>query len=179
MNPQEVADKLKELTGLNIFKNTRRREYVEIRAVFFHILRHKHRLTLRGIQDIFEQNGKKINHATIVHSLKEYDVYCRANKDLDKINDMFPIKSMPKVEIKTAVQQISIIRKLHKEIDNLTYQLKRKSNDVTPLHKLVSKIPKERQSEAKERIELMIKGWDWKYEDKCEIIGGFNSVEAY
>lgn len=179
MNPQEVADKLKELTGLNIFKNTRRREYVELRAVFFHILRHKHRFTLRGIQEICEKNGKTINHATIVHSLKEYDMYCKANKDLDKINDMFPIKSMPKVEIKNAIEQISVIRKLHKEIDNLTYQLKCKSNNLTPLHKLVNKIPKERQSEAMERIELMIKGWDWKYEDKCEIIGGFNSVEAY
>ena len=155
MNPQEVADKLNELTGLIIFKNTRRREYVELRAVFFHILKHKHRLTLRGIQDVCEQNGKTINHATILHSLNEYDMYCKANKDLDKINDMFPIKSMPKVEIKTAVQQISVIRKLHKEIENLTYQLKRKSNDTTPLHKLVSQIPKERQSEAMERIETL------------------------
>ena len=179
MNEKEIATKIYELTGLDVFRNTRRREYIEMRSLYCYILRHKHNKTFEAIKEIMIQNGKTSDHATILHAVKKYKEYCKYNKDLEKINDLFPVKELPKVNITKAVEQISVIRKLQKQISALEYELERKRNDLTPLHKLVNKIPKEKENEALERIKLMIDSWNWKYEDKCQIIGGYNSVEAY
>ena len=40
-NPQEIGDKVSRIVGLNIFENTRKRDYVESRALVVFLLREK------------------------------------------------------------------------------------------------------------------------------------------
>ena len=41
LKPIEIANKIIELSGINIFENTRKREYVEMRALLCYLLREK------------------------------------------------------------------------------------------------------------------------------------------
>lgn len=69
---------------LDIFKNTRKREYVEARAVFYYYLNTYKRMRLTDIVNAVEKNtGWKPNHATILHSIKNYPIYSKYNKDLE------------------------------------------------------------------------------------------------
>ena len=179
MNEIEIAKKIEELTGINVFKNTRKREYVEMRSLYCYILRKKYRKTFESISDIMQKNGKKSDHSTIVHAVTMYKQYEKNNKDLQIINDLFTVKGMPKIDVTNAIHQISIIEELKGEVKTLKYKLKQYKDNVKPLHKLIDSIPTERQEEAYKRIDLMIKSWSWKYEDKCEVISGYNSIEAY
>ena len=66
----------------NIFKKTRRREYVDARRILFYILRNNFLLTYFEIGRI-----SKRDHATIIHAIKDFD-YIISNEgtltDLDK-----------------------------------------------------------------------------------------------
>ncbi len=41
LKPIEIANKIKEFSGIDIFKNTRQRNYVEYRALIANILRNR------------------------------------------------------------------------------------------------------------------------------------------
>tara|TARA_R110000744_G_scaffold145383_3_gene257989 strand:+ start:230 stop:655 length:426 start_codon:yes stop_codon:yes gene_type:complete len=69
---------------LDLFKHTRKREYVEARAVFYYYLHTYCRMRLTDIvNEVAKETGWKPNHATILHAIKNYPVYVRFNKDLE------------------------------------------------------------------------------------------------
>tara|TARA_R110000796_G_scaffold10042_3_gene33669 strand:- start:4036 stop:4512 length:477 start_codon:yes stop_codon:yes gene_type:complete len=71
--------------GLKLFKNTRKREYVEARAVFIYYLYNYCNLRLTDIVNaISKHSGRTFNHATILHSIKNYEVYTRYNTYLEE-----------------------------------------------------------------------------------------------
>ena len=92
----QIAEKLIKLSKLNIFKIIRKIEYVEVRSLLNHILYNHKRMTFYQIVNFYKKNGWDINHATLIHSLRNYDIYKRYNKDLivwqesiiDSINQM-------------------------------------------------------------------------------------------
>lgn len=103
-----------EMNLNDIFKKTRKREYVDARRIFFYMLRNKFLLTYYEIGNI-----SKRNHATIIHSLKTFEYI--VEKDI-VLNNIFQkaleetelIISMPKITKKE--QLIRKIEKLNKEL---------------------------------------------------------------
>lgn len=77
-------DEIETLSGLKIFEKTRRRETVEIRSLFYTVLRKFYRFNLREIQEYGEEYDYYITHASVIHSLKSFDVYKTYNKNLDE-----------------------------------------------------------------------------------------------
>jgi hypothetical protein len=66
-------EELKKITEIkfnikDLFRNTRKREYVYARAVFFSLAR---KVTFRSYEDI--ANFANRNHATVIHSVKLYN----------------------------------------------------------------------------------------------------------
>ena len=55
---KKIGDSVKEVSGLNIFDNTRRRDYVELRALVCYVLRKKLRIGLTNIASYFQSEGK-------------------------------------------------------------------------------------------------------------------------
>lgn len=82
MNYKETADYIQRESGINVFKNTRQREYVEYRALYNYILYKMRGLSLAQVAQTYIDNGKSYNHATVIHSLKMFDVYKRYNHRL-------------------------------------------------------------------------------------------------
>lgn len=83
----ETAEYIKTATGIDVFKNTRQREYVEYRALYNYILYKIKGLSLMKIVRIYQENGKPYNHATVLHSLKMFDIYKTYNHRLLPVLD--------------------------------------------------------------------------------------------
>ncbi len=74
---------IKEVTGLNILRNTRRTEYIEARALFNFILYNTYSWSLHKIALFYKENGKKYDHSTVLHSLRTFDVYRKYSVNLN------------------------------------------------------------------------------------------------
>ena len=65
-----IKDAVEEVTGLKINKNTRQREYVMARCLFYHFARE---LTGRPFAEIGAVTNH--DHSTVLHSLKKFNVH--------------------------------------------------------------------------------------------------------
>ena len=82
---EQIANEIIMLSKLNIFDNTRKREYVEARALLCYILRKHKKMTYREITEFFCENNKPINHATIIHYIKNFESYIKFNRKLNQM----------------------------------------------------------------------------------------------
>jgi hypothetical protein len=84
---KKIANNLSEISKLNPFENTRRREIIEIRSALVKILREYQEMTLNQIASFFTNNNRKMDHSTVLHSLKNYEIYIKYNPKLKKWHD--------------------------------------------------------------------------------------------
>ena len=80
----EITQRLKEIikreTSTDIDVKTRKRETIELRSLYCNVLKElKPNKTLQAIGDTLE-----LNHATVIHSLKNYKMYEEYNPELKK-----------------------------------------------------------------------------------------------
>ena len=103
---------IKDETGLDIFRNTRKREYVEARALFTYMLKTYLGYRLTDIQMIYSKHGYEIHHATLIHAIRNFEpVYVPFNTPLkelyDKAINLFDTKTDFKIRyIKNKVDYI-------------------------------------------------------------------------
>ena len=150
LKPIEIADKIKELSGINIFENTRKRPVVEMRSLLCYLLREKLGMRWTNIALFFRSQGKPINHATVIHSKRLYKLYKKTNKQLEEIEKKFSFRS------DLSVDEIDRVHYLENKCRNLQQRLE------NPLVKLVLDIPAQKHDRAKHDIERIIKSWEWK-----------------
>lgn len=79
-----LADRISELSGVDIFKNTRQARYVESRSLLIFLLYNTKDFRLADIERYFQSKGKNYNHATALYAVRNFDTYRRFNKDLNK-----------------------------------------------------------------------------------------------
>ena len=91
---------IKEVTGLDILVHTRKVEYVEARALFNFILYNTYGLSLHKIALFYNENGKKYDHSTVLHSLRNFDIY---RKYSVKLNDW--LEDIEKTELGEKTKQ--------------------------------------------------------------------------
>tara|TARA_B110000977_G_scaffold35429_1_gene47411 strand:+ start:810 stop:1229 length:420 start_codon:yes stop_codon:yes gene_type:complete len=84
---KKIANNLSEISKLNPFENTRRREIIEIRSALVKILREYQEMTLNQIASFFTNNNRKMDHSTVLFSLKNYEIYIKYNPKLKKWHD--------------------------------------------------------------------------------------------
>jgi len=150
LKPIEIANKIKELSGLDIFKNTRQRKYVEHRSLLATILRNKLLMRWTNIAVFFRSQGKDMDHATVMHSTRQYKMYKKHNKKLEEIENIFTFKSNLNYD------EIDRIHYLENKCNSCETKLKE------PLVKLVRDIPKEKTADVEENIKRLMKAWEWK-----------------
>lgn len=79
---RSLIEEIQLLSGHNIFEATRRREVVEVRSLLYVILKKYYRFSLREIQDLCQEHGYIITHASVIHSLNSFDIYMKYNSNL-------------------------------------------------------------------------------------------------
>lgn len=87
----KVAKQISKLAGFDILKKTRKREYIEARSLLFYVLSKYYEERNCKIMRNVKVGGKPLNHATILHSVKSFEIYRRYNKNLDKWLDAITI----------------------------------------------------------------------------------------
>lgn len=81
----DVIDIVKDIiiteSGVDINQVKRNRNFVEVRSLFFHIVKE-----LSPMQS-FSNIGRSVNkdHATVMFGISQYETYARFNKELDKL----------------------------------------------------------------------------------------------
>lgn len=81
---KKLYKEVKVVTGLDIFKNTRKSSYIEARALFNFILYNTYGFTLAKIAGFYKENNKSYDHATVLHSLKNFEMYRRFSPQVNE-----------------------------------------------------------------------------------------------
>lgn len=99
-------------TGLNVLDPTRKRQYVDARAMACFIMSRNLKLTLTQIGEIFNKN-----HATVLHSLKLfenlYETDYRFKEKFDKIEGIYCNKTPVEEPVDLKDEHIKKIQKLY------------------------------------------------------------------
>jgi hypothetical protein len=118
----QLKKAIQEITGVDINEVTRKRETIEARAIYYKVLKQIDKK--KSLKSIGASVGK--DHATVLHSLKNYDMFEQFNPTLklfrkqimQRLNYATPdILDMTKDEL---IQSLQIdVMKLNDEIANL------------------------------------------------------------
>lgn len=128
MKVERLIREIKKESGIDLFRNTRKREYTETRALFSYFLRNYFGYKLHEIVEIYRKNGYTTHHATILYAVRNYkEVYLPFSRILKDLDEKMYIKFGNHNEVK--------LRTLKMRVDS---------------------IPEERLDEAKRLIEELI-----------------------
>lgn len=128
MKVERLIQEIKKESGIDLFKNTNKRQYVEVRALFSYFLRNYFGFKLQEIVEVYKKNGFSTHHATILYANKNYkEVYLPFSRILKDLDEKMYIKFGNHNEVK--------LRTLKMRVDS---------------------IPEERLDEAKRLIEELI-----------------------
>ena len=156
-NPKEISNKIIELSGINIFTNSRKREFVEHRSLLCYLLREKLLMRWTNIAVFFEAQGKSMTHANAMYLVRNYDVFKSYNKNLNEIENVFIFKS------KFNYDEIDQVHYLENKCNNLIEKNSKLDKQLNaPIVKLVNSIPEESIEKAYTGISNLIKSWKWK-----------------
>lgn len=101
MKVERLIKELKKESGIDFFKNTNKREYVETRALFSYFLRFYFGYKLHEIVEIYRKNGFSTHHATIIYATKNYkNVYVQFSRVLRDLDTKMFIKFGNHQEVK-------------------------------------------------------------------------------
>ena len=150
LKPIDISKKVRELSGINVFVPSRKTEIVEMRSLLCYLLRDKLGMRWTNIARFFESQGKPINHATLIHSRKNYEMYKKTNKKIQEIEKLFSFKST------LTIDEIDRIHYLENKCKNL--QLKFDN----PLVQKIREVTEEKIDEVGKVIDTYIKSLEWK-----------------
>lgn len=116
----EITERLKEIikqeTNTNIDIRTRKREVIELRSLYCNVLKQlKPNKTLQAIGDSIE-----LNHATVIHALKNYKMYEEYNPELKKFKNT--ILSYFTIDNEAELKELSEIEKVKQQLYKLTFE---------------------------------------------------------
>ncbi len=109
----QLKKAIKEVTGVDVNQVSRKREIIEARAIYYKILKQTDKK--KSLQSIGDTVGK--DHATVLHSLKNYDMFEQFNPTLKE----FRKEILSKLNLDTFKSSIDINK--DEEIYNLNLQI--------------------------------------------------------
>lgn len=119
-----IIEAIKKETGIDVTAKCRKRPNVEMKALASFILKRKG-LSLQSI-------GRELNlnHATIIHHLKNYESIKKYNKEVQNLEDLFTDTTTEIIEENKHSELTDIINQKNQEIIYLRSILERKDKDI-------------------------------------------------
>jgi len=130
---KQIAEYLTDISGVNVFENSRKRANVETRSLLTFILRNQFSMGYHDIKRFYESNDKDYDHATAIYSYKSFETHRKYNPKLNKYLDLVLLKLKDKSKLQKAL--------INHIVDNTL------EKDLKKVLKLVDKFP------TKEKIE--------------------------
>ena len=133
----EITERLKEIilkeTDIDVSKNSRKHNIIEARALYFYLVKHfKPKMTL---QEIAESVNK--NHATVIHSLNNYEMYEKFNRDLRSLRNII-VNQMDEENILNTenINELRLeLKKKNLKVSELEIQLEESNLRINKLEK--------------------------------------------
>ena len=98
MKPIEIANKITEISGINLFSKSRKRNVIEHRGLLCYILRDKLKMRWEKIAKFYKAQGWPVNHATLINSYNKWYMY-KTNEDVISILNDFKFVDETQEEI--------------------------------------------------------------------------------
>ena len=143
---KKIKNAVEKVTDLRIDKNTRQREYVMARCLYFHFARE---LTGKPYSEIGATTGH--HHASVLHALKSFDVHYRFSDFFKKsYNELAKILQPTQSAEPIVEEHISLdearekIKTLADANIKLALEIKDLKNNLPNFNKYFDGIPKER-----------------------------------
>ena len=155
LTPIQITDKIKLLSGVNVFEQTRTNDVVEMRSLVCYLLRDKRSMRWTAIAEFFVKNNKSMNHATVIHAVKNYPLYCKHNKKLIQYEKLFTFSNT------LTVDEVNKIKYLESKCNKCEQQLIELSSDDS-LYNHIKDIPDNRKEYIKNKINIWIEEYEWK-----------------
>ena len=137
----KISKHIIDISGIDVFNNSRKREYIEMRSLLTFMLRHHCNMTFHEIKDFYQSKGKRYDHATALHSLKSFETHRRYNRKLDKYFDIVLLRVRNKSKLRKAL------------INHIVDHTKEK--DLKRLLKIVDKL-KDGKEQRKEKTDSIV-----------------------
>ena len=139
----KIAEDIIDISGLDVFDNTRKKEYIQMRSLLTFMLRHHCNMKFTEIRDFYESNGKNYDHATAIHSLRSFETNRKQNPKLDKYFNIVLLRVRNKSKLRKAL--------LSHIIDNT------KAKDLKILLNIVDKLNlKDGKEQTKEKANTLV-----------------------
>jgi|TARA_R100000030_G_scaffold31883_1_gene23430 hypothetical protein len=78
----KIANKIKKITKLDVFENTRKIEIVEVRSLLAFILYKYEKMKLQEIAKFFQSQGKTSSHSSVLHAVNNFETNAQYNKKI-------------------------------------------------------------------------------------------------
>ena len=114
---KNVQELIKQITGIDIFQETRKQEVVEYRAVANVFLNKILGYSLMDVVRWYQSNGKNSHHSTIIFSINNYDIYKKYNKDLEKMFNTLLSSTTSTTSIADLIREVKDLNQ--KELNDL------------------------------------------------------------
>lgn len=163
---KHIIDLVNQETGLDIFRETRRREYVDARTFAVKLLRSELGITTVHIGKLFNKN-----HATIIHGLKLFDDLYETDNDFKttyqriyqkfKLQEPVPVLDEADEKIKKLQNlydnKIKVLNLENSQLKSLKYQ--NESHPYNDIREMIySRLDPKYKKEFKKVVNTMLNG---------------------
>ena len=153
---ERVKNLIKIESGIDVNQKSREREVVEMRAVYYKVLKDVMHLSLTAIA-----RTVNVNHATVIHSLNNFDIWASFNKNMAVTFNNIKITLSSSGDFDGVYEDVLAMRRKIEILEQsnmdlnliITKKLKGKREE---LHNLVDQIPEDKISKAIQRIDALI-----------------------
>ena len=166
----ELLDNFISLTGFNLHSKKRKPEDAYIRCLFYKILNEINGMNDRMIAEFLEAKGRKTNRVSIYQALKKVRTYYTSFKRFREFYDVY-FTDQKELGIKADKIEKIAFKETIKEIDTRQSKI-----GMDALEVFISNIEFEKRAEILELVTLRVKSWEWKAQNKYEIIEGSGSL---
>lgn len=157
MTPERFKKIIELETGIDVDIISRKRNFVEIRALYYKLLRDVLGMTLQSIADTVNKD-----HATILHSIKNFDIWSSYSDDLRKsytnvmhMTHHYEYDSMDNLELsKLRYNNILLDLKVKELTDHISSM---RNTNTSRLHELIDRVPIDKEELMYERISAIVR----------------------
>ena len=166
----ELLDNFIKLTGFDLHSRKRKPEDAYIRCLFYKILKELNEMNDRMIAEFLEAKGRKTNRVSIYQALTKVQTYYTSFKRFRQLYDVYFL-DQKELGIETDNSEKIAFKETIKEIDT-----RQRKIGMDALEVFISNIEFEKRKEILELVTLRVKSWEWKAQNKYEIIEGSGSL---
>ena len=132
----QLKETIKEITGVDINQVSRKREIIEARAIYYKIIKQIDKK--KSLQSIGDTVGK--NHATVLHSLKNYDMFEQFNPTLK----LFRKEILQRLNYKPCESFIDMSKE--EMITSLQIDIMKQTEEISNLQQTITNLQKPRNN---------------------------------